>query len=310
MGRILIGTCSWTDKELTESGAFYPPEARTPEERLRFYATQFPLVEVDSTYYALPSEKVATLWAERTPPGFVFDVKAFRLFTNHPTSFSALPRLILEEFPGGKPEKQLYLKDVPDDEAELMWQMFTSAIAPLHDEGKLGVVLFQFPPWFLPKPESRAHILRCKERMGDYRMAVEFRNGSWVNRRNLERTADFLNEHGISYVCVDGPQGFSNSMPPLAVATAPVGLVRFHGRNTETWQRRGSASADRFDWWYQPEELQEWVPKIAELAARTQEVHLLMNTNRSNQGPMNANQLRLELEAAGVAVEEAAGVVM
>lgn len=104
MGRVLVGTTSWTEKTLIESGRFYPPQANTAEERLRYYATQFPVVEVDSTYYGLPSERNALLWAERTPPGFVFHVKAFRLFTQHQTPPQALPRDVRERL-GPPPRK-------------------------------------------------------------------------------------------------------------------------------------------------------------------------------------------------------------
>ena len=97
--RILASTCSWADKSLVECGRFYPPEAKTAEERLRFYSEQFPLVEVDSSYYGLPSERNAALWVERTPSDFTFDVKAFRLMTQHPTPPNALPKDLREALP-------------------------------------------------------------------------------------------------------------------------------------------------------------------------------------------------------------------
>ena len=90
--RILVGTCSWTERSLVTSGRFYPPEVKSPDERLRSYAQQFPIVEVDSTYYGLPSERNTGLWVERTPEEFIFDVKAFRLLTGHQTSPDALPK--------------------------------------------------------------------------------------------------------------------------------------------------------------------------------------------------------------------------
>ena len=86
MSTILVGTASWTDKTLIASGRFYPPKCNSPEDRLRYYASQFPFVEVDSSYYAMPAPQVAQLWAERTPPSFKFNIKAFRLFTGHQTS--------------------------------------------------------------------------------------------------------------------------------------------------------------------------------------------------------------------------------
>ena len=303
MAKILVGTCSWTDKELIDSGGFYPRGARSAEERLRYYATQFPIVEVDSSYYALPAEQTAELWAKRTPHSFTFDVKAFRLFTQHPTSFDVFPKEVQADYPGARPAKNIYLRDVPEEKAEQLWDVFKSALNPIHRAGKLGVVLFQFPPWFYPLGESRDHILRCKEHLPDYQLAVEFRAGSWFNEKNVERTLAFLESNQLAFACVDGPQGFASSVPPLAYATAPVAVVRFHGRNTETWERRTSTSAERFDWVYQQEELAEWVPRVQDLAKQAGEVHLLMNTNRDNQGPVNANQLRLVLRKAGIEVE-------
>src|SRR3954454_6866771 len=90
--KILVGTSSWTDKSLIESGSFYPADVKTPEARLRFYATRFPIVEVDSSYYAIPSDKTAKLWVERTPEDFVFNMKAFRLLTTHQTQPKVLPK--------------------------------------------------------------------------------------------------------------------------------------------------------------------------------------------------------------------------
>src|SRR3970040_738956 len=108
--RILAGTCSWADKTLVDCGRFYPPALKAPEERLRFYAPQFPLVEVDSSYYGLPAERNAALWVERTPAAFTFDVKAFRLMTQHPTPPSALPKDLRESLPEALQQKRnLYL---------------------------------------------------------------------------------------------------------------------------------------------------------------------------------------------------------
>ena len=102
MGEVLVGTCSWTDPTLIRSGRFYPAEAKSAEARLAYYSTQFDLVEVDSSYYSLPSRRNSTLWAERTPPDFVFDVKAFRLFTQHPTPHEALPADIRGALPANR----------------------------------------------------------------------------------------------------------------------------------------------------------------------------------------------------------------
>jgi uncharacterized protein YecE (DUF72 family) len=144
--RVLIGTASWADKPLIDSKKFYPPEANTPEERLRYYASQFPLVEVDSPYYGLPTVETVQHWAERTPDGFTFDVKAYSLFTEHPTPVARLPKALKEILPAGLVgKKQFYREDTPLEFLDLCWSTFNDALLPLHDAGKLGVILFQFP---------------------------------------------------------------------------------------------------------------------------------------------------------------------
>src|SRR5579884_2669629 len=112
-GRILVGTASWTDKSLIESGRFYPPEAKTPEARLQFYAANFPIVEVDATYYAMPAERTTTLWVDRTPDSFTFDVKSFALFTHHPTVPRSLPKDVREALPPEQADKRhIYYDDL------------------------------------------------------------------------------------------------------------------------------------------------------------------------------------------------------
>lgn len=294
--RILCGTCSWADKSLVDCGRFYPAKLKTPEERLRFYAEQFPLVEVDSTYYGLPAERNAALWVERTAPDFTFDVKAFRLMTQHPTPPRALPKDLREALPPALLEKQnLYPRDLPQEVTDEVWQRFASALLPLDSAGKLGVVVFQFPPWFLPGPQSRDELLEAQARLPQYRIAVEFRNGRWLSERNVDRTLAFLRDRRLPFVCVDEPQEFENSVPPVAEATADIALVRFHGRNSATWAKRGVSPAERFDWLYGEDELREWVPRVQRLAQQTREVHLLMNNCREDKAVLGARQLQLLL---------------
>ena len=297
MGRILVGTCSWTDQTLIQSGRFYPQWAKSAEDRLRFYAGQFGVVEVDSTYYAMPSEQTARLWVERTPDDFVFDLKAFRLFTQHPTSAKALPRDLREALPPGAGEKaNLYQRDLPAEIENELWRRFEGALLPLDSAMKLGVVLFQFPPWFLPGDRQRDYILSCKDRLPQYRVAVEFRQSSWLGERNRETTIGFLRENDLSYACVDEPQGFKSSVPPVAEATSGIGTVRFHGRNAAMWEKKGATAAERFDYLYSERELAEWVPRIRDLSSRTGQVHVLFNNCHEDKAVVNAGQMRLMLD--------------
>ncbi|MBI4233206.1 MAG: DUF72 domain-containing protein [Chloroflexi bacterium] len=289
MGDVLIGTCSWTDRSLITSGAFYPPWARSPEARLQFYAAEFPIVEVDSSYYALPTQKACALWAERTPPGFLFDIKSFSLLTWHPTRPQTLPREVRDALPAELKEKaNLYSRDVPDEIRQDIWARFREALLPLDSAGKLGVVLFQFPRWFIPGRERLDYILFCQEQLPQYRVAVEFRNALWLGPEHQGRTLDFLRRNKLAFVCVDEPQGFPSSVPPIAEATAEVALVRFHGRNRETWEKRGIAASERFDYYYSPDELREWIPRVSYLREHSTQLHLLFNTNAGDQGVVNA----------------------
>lgn len=291
MSRVLIGTCSWTDPTLLASG-FYPEGANTPEKRLQFYARNFPIVEVDSTYYALPSERNAALWVERTPDTFTFDVKAFSLFTQHPTQARALPRPLRSQLPQQAAAKpNLYPRDVPREIQAALWEGFCQALLPLDSAGKLGVVLFQFPQWFLPGGQSKDHILACQQRLPQYRIAVEFRNRAWLEERRREDTFKFLREHNLIYVAVDEPQGFRSSVPPMAEATSDLAVIRFHGRNREAWEKKGITAAECFRYLYRGEELAEWLPRIAALASQTGETHVLMNNCYHDFAVRNARDL-------------------
>lgn len=293
MGRTLIGTSSWTDPTLVKDGHFYPPQARTAEARLKYYATQFPLVEVDSTYYFPPSERNAVLWIERTPPEFTFNIKAYSLLTNHPTKLDSLHSDLRDELPQEMLAKRnLYREQLPDHVVEDVWQRFHDALMPLHSAGKLGAVLFQFPQWFVIGRRSRDYILECADRLKDFRIAVEFRHESWLSERNREETLSFLQEHDLPFVCVDMPQGFESSVPPIAAATAKdLSMVRFHGRNTHAWNAKSETASDRFRYEYKQEELMEWVPRIREVAQRTRETHVLMNNCYRDFAVNNARQL-------------------
>ncbi|NLE95238.1 MAG: DUF72 domain-containing protein [Dehalococcoidia bacterium] len=287
--RIRIGTCSWTDPSLIRAGTFYPATAQTAEARLNHYASQFDLVEVDSSYYAMPSRRNATLWTERTPPGFVFDVKAFRLFTGHPTQPQALPADIRGALPSqGAQKKNLYYRDIPGEMLQHLWSRFTDALMPLDSAGKLGVVLLQFPPWFHPGVAQMDHILACREQLAQHDVAVEFRNNRWLSEHSREATLSFLREHQLAFVCVDEPQGFTSSVPPLAETTADTAIIRFHGRKASAWEAKNTSPSDRFDYYYAEEELRPWVDRVRNCAGNTSEVHILFNTNNGDQGVVNA----------------------
>ena len=294
MGRILIGLCSWTDRTLIESGRFYPAAKMSAEARLAWYAGVFPHVEVDSSYYALPSAVAAKLWVERTPPGFIFHVKAFRAFTGHWLEHAALPRDLLRLMPPTD-RRRVYYRDLPRAVADALWRRFDDGLRPLHDAGKLGLVLFQFPNWVTPGEGSRDHILMCQARLPDYRLAVEFRNEAWFIPAEREATLDFLRAHGLTHVVADEPQVAGESVPLVAEATTDVAYVRFHGRNKETWSGPKEASWERFNYWYAPEDMDELAPVVRSLAERTSATYALFNNNYRDQGVQGARLLAQRL---------------
>jgi uncharacterized protein YecE (DUF72 family) len=294
---IKVGTCSWTDPSLTETELFYPSTDMTAEERLVFYTEHFPIVEVDATYYAPPSERVAGLWVERTPDHFTFDIKAFRLLTQHPTPPKSLWKDFREKLPEELTEKRnVYMRDLTRDLQAEATQAFRNALMPLHSAGKLGVVLFQLPPYVYPTRGSFGYLKWAAEQLEDFQLAVEFRNGRWLDDEHMTDTLDFLERHGLAYVCVDEPQGFKSSVPPVVAVTAPVAEVRFHGRNEENWEKKGISAAERFRYDYSTEELKDWVPRIKTLADNADTVHALMNNCYADYGIRSAHELSELLE--------------
>jgi uncharacterized protein YecE (DUF72 family) len=283
---ILIGTASWADKSLVDSRLFYPKEANNAEARLRYYATQFKLVEVDSSYYALPAPPVAELWAQRAPDTFVFDIKAFRLFTQHQTPPKVLPPDIRQALGPLAEKKNVYYADFPPELMGEMWRRFGLALEPLRQAGKLGAVLFQFPPWFYYRRSNLAHIAHCAQAMAGYQIAVEFRNRTWFEDKHKSEVLAFEREHRVTHVVVDEPQGFSSSIPALWEVTSPtLAIFRLHGRNAGTWDRKGlTASSERFDYEYHEEELREFVQPVRHLAAQARRVHVVFNNNLRDQG--------------------------
>src|SRR5262245_47379660 len=289
---ILVGTASWTDKCLIDSGKIYPKDAANPEDRLRYYASHFPKVEVDSSYYAIPAPVIAQLWAERTPWDFTFNVKAFRALTGHQFEARVLPREFQHAL--GVHSGNLYYKDLAPELQRELWRLFFVAIEPLRLNGKLGAIHFQFAPWITSGGPPRKHVEHCVKIMeGHGLMAVEFRNASWWTDRNRDSTLAFERERGLVNVVVDGPQGFGTSVPAVWEVTSPeLAIVRLHGRNTETWAKKGlKRSSDRFNYDYPDAELKEIARSVESLAEQVPLTHVVLNNNYEDQGQRNARTL-------------------
>ncbi|WFE99162.1 DUF72 domain-containing protein [Micromonospora sp. WMMD964] len=289
MGDILVGTASWTDRTLLDSG-WYPQTADNPEKRLAYYARQFPLVEVDATYYSPPAEATARLWADRTPAGFTFNIKAFSLLTGHPTRVSALYKDLRPE----TDKKNVYPDDLPAQSYEEVWTRFLSALDPLVEAGKLGALLFQFPPWFTIKRANKQYLLEVAKRCAPLRPVYEFRHASWFDGDNADETLAFLREHRLPYVCVDMPQGHRSSLPPVLAATADLAVMRFHG-HSDKWTSKDIH--EKFGYHYSKRELADWAPKLRELADEAGQTHVLMNNCYRDYAQTNAKTLAGLLDA-------------
>lgn len=282
VGETLVGTAGWSDRSLVAAG-WYPRGVSTPEQRLRHYATRFSFVEVNSTFYGLPEERTTQAWADRTPDTFTFNVKAHGLFTLHSTKAVMLPPDVR---PADKNRVQKW--DLSDDVVDDLWDRFVHALKPIQD--KLGLLLFQFPPWFRPAPQSREYILECQERAAPFRICVEFRHPAWLED---DATLPFLTDNDIPYVCVDMPQGTPESVPPVLATTAPEAVVRLHGQSPQ-WI--DGTKEEKYHYRYSEIELHRWARRIRQLASTTDRTYVVLNNCYRDDAQNNAAELRRLLQ--------------
>jgi len=298
---IRIGTASWTDPTIVKGGVFYPRGTSSAEDRLRYYASQFPVVEVDSSYYSLPERATAALWAERTPDDFVFYVKAHALLTGQPTEVARLPEDISSALPDSLASKtRLYAKDLPLELYDAIWERFLDALEPLRRARKLGAVLLQYPRWFLPTPANKDLIAESATRLAAVGASVEFRNHLWFNsEKATEWTLETLRGLDLTHVMVDGPQGLDSSVPPVVAITTPaLAMVRLHGRRAATWEAAKVPTVERYRYLYSAEELDLWAGRVRETAKEAVRTVVLQNNCYGNYGTTNARELVARLSDA------------
>ncbi len=291
--RVRYGACSWADRSLVRDGGFYPRRTMTASQRLAYYCSQLPVAEIATTYRFPPTADLARQWVDRTPDGFCLDVRAWSLLTHNPT----LPDSLWEDLQGAvRPEtrhrRRLYAEHLPEDVLDECWARFAHALQPLHDAGRLGVVVLQYPSWWSPKPETRAAIVAARDRLAGYRVAVELRSPKWLAGGECEATLEHLERHDLAFVCCDGPASGRRAMPEVVAATADIAVVRFHGRRQDpedpwTWPYR-----------YSEAELAEWVPRVGDLALSASEVHLLFDNGWRDDAVDNARSLARLIDAA------------
>ncbi|MDQ5825319.1 MAG: DUF72 domain-containing protein [Chloroflexota bacterium] len=262
---IRIGTSGYSYADW--KGPYYPENIKDTE-MLPFYAQEFGATEINYTYYRMPAARTLAAMARKVPENFVFTIKASKELTHERQA----------EEGGGTPEN---------------FRFFREAVQPLIDEGKFGCVLAQFPNSFKPTQENRDYLETFRERMSDLPVVVEFRNATWVT----DDTMDLLRKNDLGYCCVDEPR-MKGLIPPIAVATAPIAYVRFHGRNAQKWWQHDEAY-ERYSYEYSPEELTEWVPKIEKLENSAQQTFIFTNNHYRGAAVTTARQLKEMLEKAG-----------
>jgi uncharacterized protein YecE (DUF72 family) len=297
-GTLRIGTASWTDPTLTRDTDWYPRKSMSAEDRLKHYASIYTMVEVDATYYYPPTQDLAGKWVDRTPDDFRFDVKAFSLLTHHPAKVDAVWEEVVAALPSEHRDKRrVYLEHLPEEAVDRAFARFAEALLPLESAGKLGAVFFQLPPWFVASRDNRRYVESLPDRLPQYQLAVEFRHHSWLDDDTAPRTLELLERRGLAHVCVDGPQGFASSVPPVVAATADLAVVRFHGHNAETWEKKGISAAERFAYRYDTDELGAWAGRITDLREQAAETHAVFNNCYRDYGVVNARQFGQLLDA-------------
>jgi uncharacterized protein YecE (DUF72 family) len=285
---IRVGTSSWTDPGFLR---YWYPDGLSAAERLEYYAARFDSVELNASFYRLPTERQAELWAERTPARFLFDVKIHRYLSHHATEPDALPKDLRERC---ELDANGHVVRDPGLERELARRL-REALSPLRAAGKLGAFLLQLTPGFSPRRDQLSELDRVLEELGP--IAVEFRNRDWVDGDRRQETLAYLRERRGIFVGVDAPRAdHFTILPPLDAVTNPeLAYVRCHGRNAQGYVRRRSV-AERFDYDYPAREVDEIAERARLLADEAKEVHVTFNNNARDYAPKAARRM---LQALG-----------
>ncbi|MDR1966482.1 MAG: DUF72 domain-containing protein [Synergistaceae bacterium] len=298
---VRVGICSWTDKTLLKSG-FYPSGAAIPARRLQYYASCFDIVEIDSSYYAIPGVDDAFRWRAGTPRDFLFGVKAFSLFTFHRAKFASLPGWLRSELGERPPSALVRRSDLSHGQRMRLFAEFMKPVEVLHSSGRLAYLLFQFPPGWRFSREGVVYFRRIREVVGPMPVAVEVRNNSWFDAGNRDKFLGALSEQNIAYVAVDEP-AMGWTVPPEWPITAEWGTVaRFHGRNRRGWGNPRASVHERFDYEYDRSELADWAERTKELVRDfegSKKIYLMYNNCVSDKAVRGA---RLMAELLGVSL--------
>jgi len=216
------------------------------------------------------------------------------MLTGHPTLVKGIPKVLQQELPTAI-LKKAQAKAFPKEIVEAAFDMFQLALRPLKEAGKLGCLLFQFPPWFVPSSSAYAWLELVREKLPFHHLAVEFRHWKWVVAPEKDKAVEFLKANGMSCVVTDAPwiKGWE---APLAV-TAPIGYLRFHGRNLKNWFKKGVATVERYRYLYNEKELEGWAEKVKRVHGKADETFVLFNNCYENYGLKNAKTLERLLQS-------------
>lgn len=285
--KVLIGAASWADRTLTRESDWYPRKTMKAAERIAYYSSRLPLVEVDNTYRFPPTPDVSRQWVERTPDGFTIDVPAWSLLCLQPALPDSLwPDMHDEVAPEAQDKPRLYANHLSDDALRECWSRFDHAIAPLADAGRLGVVLLQLPHWLKPGDTARRYFAEARAGLPTRRIAVQLANDGWTDGDQCEQTMAELEEQDLAFVCTDAPQ-----LPPVTATTSDVAVVRFHGTPDPAWGHLPLRAGWRYDSLYTEAELKPWVPRIAQLADGASAVHVVFANTFRDHAVRNAEML-------------------
>ncbi|TDK62326.1 DUF72 domain-containing protein [Bacillus salipaludis] len=273
---IYIGVTGWGDQDSLYQGQI------SPRDKLKEYAGHFPIVEVDSTFYAIQPQRNAEKWVNETPESFQFIVKAYQGMTGHMRG------------------------EIPFHNKQEMFSAFKDSLEPYINKNKLAIVLFQFPPWFHCSRENVEYLRWCKNEMGEIPCALEFRHQSWFTPQYRNKTLDFMKkEEWIHSIC-DEPQSCEGSIPTvLETLDSEQVLVRLHGRNVHGWQKRNADNwrEVRYLYRYNQQELEEWAANLKKLETESKDVYVLFNNNSGGDAADNAKEMidLLEIEYESLA---------
>lgn len=276
---IYVGLTGWSDHPDVYS------KTTSVRDRLFDYSGHFPIVEVDTSFYAIPSEKTVLKWIDETPDQFKFIVKGYRGMTGHTR---------------GEPDKYYETK-------QQMFDAFRTAIEPFQRAGKLAAILMQFPPWFDCQFKNVQYLRYVKQQLGDYPIAIEFRNRSWYSPQYVDGTLTLLSDLKLIHTVCDEPQAGEGSVPLTPSVTTDSAFLRIHGRNVHGWLQNGRSQEDwrkvRCLYNYNDAELRELATHIEKMAKRARHVYVIFNNNSGHDAAHNAKEL---LELLNIHYEELA----